>query len=260
MTSVVTQTATSVTAHVPDRTSPMPLWAQVSADLRRRCGSGAFEDGVPGELALSEEYGVSRHTIREALRALRTEGVISSSRGRTSTVQGDFSQSLGSVYSLFRSVESQGAAQTSEVIRLEVTSDPEIATRLGLAPEAALTVIERVRLADRAPLAHDESWLPHTLAHPLLDADFSRTALYDLLQGIGVIVDSGTESITATVADAPLAAMLRVAPGTPLLSIERLTTAQGQPIEWRRTEVLGGRFSFETSWSTGSSRLTLSET
>lgn len=260
MTTVVTPTAAPVTAKAPDRTSPMPLWAQVSADLRRRCGSGAFEDGVPGELALSEEYGVSRHTIREALRALRSEGVISSSRGRTSTVHGDFSQSLGSVYSLFRSVESQGAIQTSEVVRLESTTDAAIATRLGLSPEAALTMLERVRLADGEPLAHDVSWLPHTLAHPLLDADFSHTALYDLLQGIGVIVDSGTESITATAADEALAAMLRVEPGTPLLSIERLTTAQGQPIEWRRTEVLGGRFSFETSWSTGSSRLTLSET
>lgn len=256
MSAVVTPT----TAQVPDRTSPMPLWAQVSADLRRRCGSGAFEDGVPGELALSEEYGVSRHTIREALRALRSEGVISSSRGRMSTVQSDFSQSLGSVYSLFRSVESQGATQTSEVVRLESTTDAQIAARLGLPPEAALTVVERVRLADGEPLAHDVSWLPHTLAHPLLDADFSHVALYDLLQGIGVVVDSGTESITATVADDALAAMLRVAPGTPLLSIERLTTALGQPVEWRRTEVLGGRFSFETTWSTGSSRLTLTET
>lgn len=235
----------------------MPLWAQVSADLRRRCGSGAFEDGVPGELALCDEYQVSRHTIREALRALRSEGVISSSRGRTSTVQSDFSQSLGSVYSLFRSVESQGAVQTSEVIRLESTTDAEVAERLGLAPEAALTVIERVRLADGEPLAHDVSWLPHTLAHPLLDADFSHTALYDLLQGIGVVVDSGSETITATVADDELATMLAVDPGTPLLSIERLTTAQGQPVEWRRTEVLGGRFSFQTSWSAGSSRLTL---
>lgn len=256
----MTVVVTSHAAQVPDRTSPMPLWAQVSADLRRRCGSGAFEDGVPGELALCEEYGVSRHTVREALRALRSEGVISSSRGRTSTVQGDFSQSLGSVYSLFRSVESQGATQTSEVIRLEATTDASVSERLGLAPEAALTVIERVRLADGEPLAHDISWLPHTLAHPLLDADFTHTALYDVLQSIGVVVDAGHESITATVADEVLGALLCVDPGTPLLSIERLTTAQGQPIEWRRTEVLGGRFSFETTWATGTSRLTLTET
>ena len=237
----------------------MPLWAQISADLRRRCSSGAFEDGVPGELALCEEYGVSRHTVREALRALRSEGLISSSRGRPSTVHSDFSQSLGSVYSLFRSVESQGAIQTSQIVRLESTVDPEVAEHLGLAPEAALTVVERVRLADGEPLAHDISWMPHTLAHPLLDADFRHVALYDLLQGIGIVVDSGQETITATVADTAISDLLQVDPGTPLLSIERLTTAQGQPVEWRRTEVLGGRFSFETTWSSGSSRLTLTE-
>ena len=101
----------------------MPIWAQVSADLRRRCAAGDFAAGVPGELALCAEYQVSRHTIREALRTLRSEGVISSHRGRGSVVRAGFSQSLGAVYSLFRSVESQGALQTSDVLRLETTRD-----------------------------------------------------------------------------------------------------------------------------------------
>ena len=255
MSAVVTPEA----PHLPDRSSPMPLWAQVSADLRRRCGSGAFADGVPGELALVEEYGVSRHTVREALRALRSEGVISSSRGRTSTVQQGFSQNLGAVYSLFRSVESQGSEQTSEVLRLETTTDRDIAALLGLAPEALLVMIERIRRADGEPLAHDVSWLPHTLAHPLLDADFTHTALYDLLQGIGVVVDSGREELRAVCADATMASLLDIPQASALLSIDRLAMAQGKPVEWRQTHVLGNRFTLETSWTTGSTRLTLTE-
>lgn len=238
----------------------MPLWAQVSSDLRRRCGIGEFADGVPGELALCEEYDVSRHTIREALRALRSEGVISSSRGRPSTVQNSFSQSLGAVYSLFRSVEAQGSIQTSDVLRLETATDPEIATILGLPGDALLVVIERIRRADGQPLAHDESWLPHTLAHPLLEADFSHTALYDLLSGLGVVIDSGREDLRAVVADVLVADLLDIEPGTALLSIDRVASAQGQPIEWRRTQVRGDRFTLETSWSAGTTRLALTET
>lgn len=237
----------------------MPLWAQVSADLRRRCGSGAFTDGVPGEMVLTEEYQVSRHTIREALRALRSEGVISSSRGRTSTVQSGFSQNLGTVYSLFRSIESQGAEQTSEVLRLEITADADVAERLGLPEQTRLLLLERLRCADGIPLAHDVSYLPHTLAHPLLTADFSHAALYDLLQAIGVVVDAGREELTAATATKEIAALLDIEVGAPVLSIDRVTLAQGQPIEWRRTEVRGDRFTVESTWSSGTTRLSLTE-
>ena len=255
--------AATATAHLirqPDRSSPTPLWAQVSADLRRRCGSGDFENGVPGEFALCEEYGVSRHTIREALRALRAEGVISSGRGRTSTVQPRFSQTLGAVYSMFRSIEEQGAAQTSDVLRLETTTDPAIAGRLGLADDALLVVLERVRRADGEPLAHDASWLPHSLAHSLLDADFSRTALYDELAAIGVVVESGHEWMSAAVADDALAALLQIEAGAPVLRIERIATSQGRPIEWRQTEARADAFILETDWGTGGMSLTMTGT
>src|SRR6056297_2120399 len=72
---------------LPDRSSPLPLWAQVSADIRRRVAEGAFGEGFPGEIALTEQYEVCRHTIREALRVLRDEGLLRSERGRGTTIE-----------------------------------------------------------------------------------------------------------------------------------------------------------------------------
>jgi GntR family transcriptional regulator len=249
---------TTGTALRPDRSSPMPLWAQVSADLRRRCTSGDFDAGVPGELALCEEYDVSRHTVREALRALRDEGLISSGRGRGSVVRPGFSQSLGAVYSLFASVESQGARQTSDVLRLETLVDADVAARLGLSPDSPLIVLERVRRADDEPLAHDTSYLPMTLAHPLLQTDFSHTALYDELRAIGVIVDSGREELAACVADTTTARLLEVPEGSPVLEIERVAMSSGRPVEFRRTQVRGDRFTLETNWTSGGTTMSLS--
>lgn len=237
----------------------MPLWVQVSADLRRRCASGAFEDGVPGELALCTEYDVSRHTVREALRALRSEGVILSQRGRGSVVRSGFSQNVGAVYSLFRSVEEQGAVQASEVLRLETTVHSPAAHELGLPADAPLVVLERVRLADGEPLAHDVSWLPLGLARPLLDADFGHTALYDELSRLGVHVDAGSERLTAMIPDDRVAALLDLEPCAATLFIERRATASGQPVEWRQTHVRGDRFTVETDWTSGTG-LTLSMT
>ena len=72
--------ASSVRARPLDRSYPLPLWAQIDADLRRRLRAGAFQDRFPGELELAAEYGVSRQTVRDALRRLRGEGVLRSGR------------------------------------------------------------------------------------------------------------------------------------------------------------------------------------
>ncbi|HTQ92614.1 MAG TPA: GntR family transcriptional regulator, partial [Streptosporangiaceae bacterium] len=59
-----------------DRDSALPLWAQVLGDLRRRLARGEFRLRFPGDNELTEHYGVSRHTVREAVRRLQDEGVL----------------------------------------------------------------------------------------------------------------------------------------------------------------------------------------
>ncbi|MST33457.1 GntR family transcriptional regulator, partial [Acidimicrobiaceae bacterium USS-CC1] len=45
-----------------DRASPLPLWAQLLAELRARLGAGEFDERFPAELELAADYGVSRNT------------------------------------------------------------------------------------------------------------------------------------------------------------------------------------------------------
>ena len=87
-----------------DRSSG-PLWASLLADLRRRLADGEFADAFPGELALVEQYGVSRHTVREALRHLRSEGTVTAARGRKPRLAPpEVEQQLGALGSLFTAV------------------------------------------------------------------------------------------------------------------------------------------------------------
>lgn len=241
----------------PDRASGTPLWSQVCDDLRRRIAAGEFAAGFPGELSLTEQYEVSRHTIREALRVLRAEGVVSSGRGRSSTVAGPhYRQSLGALYSLFETLEGQGVAQRSEVLRLALTSNSTVAAYLGLPATTELVVLERIRHADREPLAHDTSWLPASLAAPLLECDFSRSGLYAELQRFGILVDAGAERIAAIGAPRHIARSLGVAAGAPVFSVERRATAQGRAAEWRETFIRGDRFTLETDWTPAGSSIT----
>lgn len=233
-----------------DRSARSPLWAQLEADLQRRLAAGAFDQAFPGEHELTEQYQVSRHTVREALRRMRAAGVVDSTRGRGSSVRHTaIEQPLGALYSLFRSVEGTGAEQRSKVRLLELRTDPEVATRLEHPANTEFVFIERLRLADSEPLALDRSWLPRSIAEPLLDGRFEHTSLYgELARLTGVSLTGGREIIHAQVPDPALRRLLGIRAGTAVLSVERIGCLRGRPIEFRQSTIRGDRFALTAQW------------
>ena len=234
-----------------DRTSPMPLWAQLEADLRRRLETGAFDEQFPTDLELTTTYEVSRHTVREAVRNLNKTGLLKRERGRGTVVnRSEFEQSLGTLYSLFQSVESGGVEQTSEVLELAKVTDSVAASHLGLDEKAPLVLLARLRLAGGAPLAVDRAWLPAALGAPLLDVDWSHTALYAEL-GLQA-PNQGWERLTPIVPQAADRTRLGLRSGEAAFFLERLGQRDGQAVEWRTTIIRGDRFRFVSDWSAGS--------
>lgn len=233
-----------------DRASPLPLWAQIVADLDQRITTGEFSSALPSDGELMEYYGVSRHTVRDAVRRLHDRGVVSRARGReTQLVSESIEQELGFAYSFFRSVESRGHDQRSIVRHLEARASEEVASHLDLPPASIMVYLERVRLVDGSPVAVDAVWLPTSIARPLLGADFSHTSVYEELARLcHVRPESGSERIRPVAASAVEAELLEVVVGEPLLQIERRTTSSGDPLEYRSTVFRGDRFTHFTEW------------
>ncbi|MDQ3150578.1 MAG: GntR family transcriptional regulator [Actinomycetota bacterium] len=234
-----------------DRGNPLPLWAQLEADLLRRIRAGGFDDRFPGEHELVTEYEVSRHTVRDALRRLRDEGVLESGRGRGTWLRTPRTRPpLGALYSLFRSVEATGLEQRSEVRALGVRVDEDVAARLERSASTEFVFLERLRLADGEPLALDRTWLPRSVAGPLLDADFSHSGLYDELASLtGTRLTGGTEVLKAIVPTAADRKLLKVPAGTAALEVQRIGCLRDEPIEWRESLIRGDRFSVIAQWS-----------
>jgi GntR family transcriptional regulator len=232
-----------------DRASGVPLWAQLRDDLVARVERGDFPDRFPGEMELVEVYAVSRHTVREALRHLRRDGVIESSRGRSSVANpGQITQQLGAMYSLYHELESRGIDQRSEVVDVGLREDPEVATRLGLV--GPLVHVERVRLADGEPIAWDRAWLDPEVGKPLLDADLSHTGLYDeLRRTTGIRLTGGRETMRAVVPTLEQRKRLRMPRGEAAMLVERTGRLGDRVVELRETLVRGTRFSFAAEWS-----------
>jgi GntR family transcriptional regulator len=224
-----------------------PLWAQVLGDLRARLDAGEFTDRFPGDHELVGHYGVSRHTVREAVRRLQAEGRLTRQRGRGTFVSPPtIEQPLGALYSLFQSIEAQGLSQDSEVRRLDVRGDERAAAMLGLASDDTVVYLERVRLADGQPFAWDCSWLPARIAHPLLEADFHHTALYEELHRLcDVRLSGGWERIRPVLPDSHQRELLGIDGTEAAFAIERVTFAGPAPVEWRRSVI---RFTFVARW------------
>ncbi len=244
-----------MTARALVRDGTMPLWQQLLADLRRRLSDGEFDEALPGEFALAADYGVSRHTVREALRRLREDGAVVAGRGRVArpTVRSEIEQPLDEPYSLYVAVESAGRTQRSVVRTFEVRADGVVAARMGLEESTPLVHLERLRLADAEPLAVDRVWLPEELAAPLLDIDFTHTGIYpEYRRRCGIRVDGGMENIRAVLPGRGERELLGIDEGVAALSIERLGLSAGRPVEWRHTLVRGDRFSVTARFSSRS--------
>ena len=241
-------------AKPPNRNHPLPLWAQVCDDLRRRIDLNEFSTSFPGELDLTEQYGVSRHTIREALRVLRTEGILKSERGRGTSIQErNYSQNLGALYSLFQTISEEGVSQASEVKRLAITTNHTVAQELGVDPHTEFVVLERVRLANGEPLAHDTSWLLASETRALLNSDFTTNSLYSELKAqCGIEMNGGKERINAQPAPRHIASILDMPAGVAVFAIERLGAANNRAIEWRETFIRGDRFTLEVDFDDNS--------
>jgi GntR family transcriptional regulator len=229
----------------------MPLWAQLLDILRDRLKQGEFAGPFPTDAELTEQYGLSRHTVREAMRRLQAEGAVTRERGRGTFVRAPtIEQPTGAIYSLFRSIEAQGREQRSKVLDLRETANAVVAQRLDLSPAACLIRLERLRYADGQPLAHDTAWLPAAVAAPLLDVDFARTALYDeLAHRCGVRPTAGTEWIRTELPGFEDRELLGLRARQPVFRIERLSRVEDRRIEWRETVVRGDGYTFVADWS-----------
>lgn len=232
-----------------DRSSPVPLWAQLEAELRRRLSTGEFVRRFPTDRELVDSYAVSRHTVRDAVDRLCSEGLLERRRGRGTFVRQEFEQPAGALYALFRSVEADGARQTIELRALRECVDATAAGHLGLDHDAPLVLIDRTRLADGEPLAVDKVWLPADLARPLLDADLTHGVLYhELARRCGVHVVGGWERIRPTQPTRADCEALLLPPDTAVFTIERMGRTADRAVEWRISKVRGDRYSFVTSW------------
>ncbi|MGQ9682330.1 MAG: GntR family transcriptional regulator [Anaerolineae bacterium] len=208
-----------------------PLAMQLRDRLRLVLQEGQYRAGerLPSEEQLSRHYGVSRATVREALRSLEEERLIICRHGAGRFVAPDPSRILNDEITNFKSTAAMfrgfGISPRTRVLDLrKEPASPAVIEHLGLQPGRTMVVLERVWLANDEPIIYSVDHFDRSLLPGELTADRLGPSLIDALERNWGICLTYTKSTISAVQLAPeLRARLGVLVQVPWLLMEQVS-------------------------------------
>ncbi|GAB3968533.1 GntR family transcriptional regulator [Streptomyces sparsus] len=231
----------------------LPLWYQVSQSLRASILGRSPEAPLrlPTEEALAEHYGVSVLTMRQALKELETEGLISRHRRRGTFIEPEARR--GRTVRLLGSVDTIVAQQSGEVTTLLGHGPAPVPTELAEyfpgVPEAVSYRRLRRDPASGEPTNWAENLVRAETAAQIKPADLLRMPMTKLLRDeVGVRISRITDTVEARLADPETARLLEVPLLSPILHYTGVTyDGEGRAVDVVRIHYRGDRFSFSVT-------------
>ena len=240
---------------VLQRSSPVPLYFQVAQYLESAIERGDLQvgDRLENEVTLSERWGLSRPTVRQAIGDLVDKGLLVRKRGVGTQVVRRRVQRQVQLTSLFDDLQASAQQPTTAVLVLErVPADDVVAAHLDLPPGTEVVHIERLRRARGVPLAILRNWLPVPVAGSLGSEALEEHGLYECLRSAGTHVQSAHQRIGARAASVAEAHLLEVRRGAPLLTMERVASDdRARPVEWGSHVYDARTYSFTVTLQSG---------
>lgn len=247
------------------RNNAIPLYYQLETLLRRKIYNGEYPLGspIPSEDALSEEYGVSRITVRQALAALESDKLIMRHRGRGTFVSEnirDFGMPrfTGSIEDLVL----MGIQTKTELVDFSWVEATEFIKKKLRVKEDKVLRVEKIRRTKEGPLSHVFNYLPQRIGEQVDKQTVRKKPMLMILEeDLGIQLPEADQTVEAIIADTTSAQMLEVRVGEPLLKTERVVyDADMTPVEYVSVFYRADRFAYtmklrrnpsnKTSWGT----------
>jgi GntR family transcriptional regulator len=220
---------------------PRPaLWAAVLADLRLRLAGGEFAERFPTDRELTACYGVSRHTVREAVRRLDMVD-------RRPRLGGRIRRPPTALETLGRSLRALGVELTVTGTGRGRRRSAGVAAALGAEPNGGFEVLTHLLSADGQPLLASELWLGP--GSPL------GAGHVEGLLGVGPGDDGigvERESVLPIAASPQLRGVLHLPAGAAVFCAEQRVDVDGRPAGWHRAFIRPERYRCVVRWEAGS--------
>jgi len=231
-------------------------------ELRQAIARGSFRPGsqLPTEAELCQMLGVSRTVVREALRVLEEDGLVTRRHGVGTFVRDhQIIKNLNFNFGITEMIESAGLTSGTSFLAIQrEPADQEKAEQLRVALGTPLVTIERVRTADGRPVVYSLDTLAESLLQRAgLDPQRLLTqSIYNLLQTtLGQIIEYGIARLLPVTAPDGVAEKLLLPPNAPTLYIVQTDySPDDKPLVYSREYHLPDAFDFIV-WRRGPTRL-----
>jgi GntR family transcriptional regulator len=242
---------------------PLSPFQRLQCELAKVIAGTKPGDRLPSEPKLAHSLGVSRATLREAMRAFEGQGLIRRRQGVGTFVVGP-ANVIESGLEILESIETQ-----SKKIGLEVTmgefeiqkieADEKIGNELGVEKNTQLVQVSRVILADDRPIAYLIDILPESVMGPEdLETGFTGSVLDQLIKSNKYPLSKSKTIIRAVAASSSIARALEIQRGDVLqLFVGQLFDENGIIIDYSHSYFLPGYFNFHVVRSIGSNNIFL---
>lgn len=219
-----------------DRNTAIPLYIQVRGELEAqiRAGDLAPGDRLPTDRELTERFRVSRATIRQAFDALERDRLIFRERGRGAFVA-ELATPQWHLESTGGLSDEREVEFTSEVVAASIETLPDHAAAvLGLELGSTGVILERVRSFSNRVFMHVTNYLHAGVADVVLSSDLRTELLYEVMaRKLGITIAGAKRTIISVAAAEPIASLLKVRLGSPLLLVESVSwNPRSEPVDY----------------------------
>ncbi len=234
------------------RRSGIALWRQIADAIRANLSSGlGDEDGkLPAETELAEQFGVNRHTVRSAIAALVSEGIVRAEQGRgTFIIQPErLTYPIGRRTRFSAGLEGQAKARTSQLLSHEtVAAAKDVAKALELDEGDPVFRLRTVGMGDDVALNRSTSWFDARRFPTFVDHFKQCLSVTQSFRacGLGDYVRQSTliEAYHATQDDISI---MQLQPGAIVMVTHAVNAdLDGKPVEYSKTRFSADRVNLQ---------------
>jgi DNA-binding GntR family transcriptional regulator len=234
---------------IVNKAGAVPVYRQIMNWMTSQIITGEWpaDFKLPGEFDLAKQLGVSRGSLRKAIGQLTRRQLLVQAQGKGTFVspllieQPLASRLVGVSEELLRN----GMPFSTQVLQQGLIPAPaHVAQTLDLAGQSDVFYLKRVRYVGSDPIVFNESWLPGDRFGDLVQVDFGKERLFEVLERMfGVHLAWAERTIAALRAEPEIAAFLNLDVGDPVLFNDQLVYDEGdRKVEYSHGWFPGDRF------------------
>jgi len=235
------------------REAPTPLYLQLKNALAADIDSGRYKphERLMSERELGEKFKVSRMTVRQALTEMTHEGILYTQAGKGTYVSElKIKQELERLTGFSQDMAARGSIASGRVLEARIIpATLSLAAIFSVPANAELVLLSRLRLSDNIPLAIEVAYLLHQVCPGILDFDFSKESLYNILSTrYHTSLVRAEQTMESGLASPQEIELLQTTSPAPVLRIERLSyNEQNTLVEFVVSVYRGDRYKFHTT-------------